>query len=217
MVRVMIVPFVLCLVSVGLAGLSWHLYGPVLSDLALLAALWAVASLILLALAARKPASAPRVKPRRAPRAKPKPRDNWVVVDGSNVIHWQDQTPQLEPVRQVLAALVGRGFTPGIVFDANAGYKLEDRFLDDRAFARLLNLPRDRVFVVPRGTPADHYILLAARDHGARVVTNDRYRDWAERFPEVTDPGFLIRGGSRDGAAWLEPATPAPVRAAVPA
>lgn len=35
-------------------------------------------------------------------------------------------------------------------------------------------------------------------------MTNDRYRDWQADFPEVAAPGFLIRGGVRDGAVWLQ-------------
>ena len=53
--------------------------------------------------------------------------------------------------------------------------------------------------VVPKGTPADVAILTAARDHGARIVTNDRYRDWAGQHPEVLEPGLLIPGSYHKG------------------
>jgi hypothetical protein len=46
--------------------------------------------------------------------------------------------------------------------------------------------------------------LAAAADLGARVVTNDRYRDWVEQHPEVTEPGHLIRGGYKAGKLWLD-------------
>ena len=37
------------------------------------------------------------------------------------------------------------------------------------------------------------------------MVTNDRYRDWAERFPDIRSPGFLVRGGYRKGRpSWLD-------------
>jgi hypothetical protein len=58
--------------------------------------------------------------------------------------------------------------------------------------------------VVPKGTPADPTILAAARDLGAPVLTNDRYRDWAEAHPEIRTPGHLIRGGYRDGGLHLD-------------
>ncbi|MCU0912684.1 MAG: hypothetical protein MUE98_15560, partial [Rhodobacteraceae bacterium] len=53
---------------------------------------------------------------------------------------------------------------------------------------------------------------------GAQIVTNDRFRDWVERFPEVRQPGHLVRGNYRDGALWLDLGNPAaanPERAAL--
>lgn len=127
-----------------------------------------------------------------------------VIVDGSNVMHWRDNIPDIAPLRAVVAELQRRGLTPGVVFDANAGYKLAGRYRHDGEMARLLGLPVDQVMVVPKGEIADAWILAAARDLGARVVTNDRYRDWAESHPEVARPGHLIRGRFRDGKLWLD-------------
>ena len=129
---------------------------------------------------------------------------NRVVVDGSNVMYWKDNTPRIETVREVLDHLSASGFTPGIMFDANAGYLLTGKYEHDGAFEKLLGLPRDHVMVVNKGVPADISILTAARDLGARIVSNDRYRDWADTYPEVHDPGHLIRGGYRNGVLWLD-------------
>ncbi|MCU4654719.1 hypothetical protein N8I71_17920 [Roseibacterium sp. SDUM158016] len=185
----MIVPFLLLLLS--LAGVAAAFVLPGMSDLLLIAAPAGVASLLLLGrawLAARRERATPA----------------WIVIDGSNVMHWADETPRIEPVREVVRRLEGLGFTPGVVFDANAGYLLEGRYRHDHAFGRMLGLPSDRVMVVDKGTPADATILEAARDMGARVVTNDRFRDWAERFPDVRKPGFLVKGGYRGGRLWLD-------------
>ncbi|MGB5836283.1 MAG: hypothetical protein WBH14_04460 [Albidovulum sp.] len=127
----------------------------------------------------------------------------WIVIDGSNVMHWKNDTPSIEPVREVIAELTGMGFTPGVVFDANAGYKLSGRYLNARALARLLVLPIDRVHVVPKGEPADPFILRAASGLGAKIVTNDRFRDWAELHPEIRSPGFLIQGRYEAGRLVL--------------
>jgi hypothetical protein len=35
-------------------------------------------------------------------------------------------------------------------------------------------------------------------------VTNDRFRDWAEDFPDVAATAALIRGGYREGRLWLD-------------
>ncbi|MFO1174574.1 MAG: hypothetical protein U1E48_05130 [Paracoccaceae bacterium] len=167
-------------------GLGAALTVPGLSDWALLAAPCLLASAWLL------------VRERRAA-----PVLGQVVVDGSNVMHWDRGQPSLDPVKAVIGNLASAGRDPGVIFDANAGYKLADRYLDDRALARLLGLPESRVLVVPKGTPADQYILNAARGLGAKVVSNDRYRDWAAAFPEVDRAGFVIRGGYREGRVWL--------------
>jgi hypothetical protein len=101
-------------------------------------------------------------------------------------------------------SLKSRGFAPGVVFDANAGWKLFGRYVNEEEFGRQLGLPTDQVLVVPKGTQADPYILATARKFNARIVTNDRYRDWVDDHPEVTRPGFLIRGEMQGEAVRLK-------------
>lgn len=182
--------FLSALLLMSLAGVGVALVLPGAADLLLLAGPCALASLYLLVRAfLRKPE-------RRA--------QNSVVIDGSNVMHWKDGTPDIETVLQVVRHLKERGFSPGVVFDANAGYLIAGRYQHDGALSKRLGLPIDRVMVVNKGTSADSVILAAARDLGARIVTNDRYRDWADAHPEVRDPGHLIKGGYRDGVLWLD-------------
>lgn len=177
----------LILLGLSLSALAAALALPGLSDLLLLAVPCTLASLWLLLRAALG-------------RDRPK----WIVVDGSNVLHWNGNVPQIDTLREVLGHLVDQGYTPGVVFDANAGYLIADRYLNDRALARLLGLPAERVMVVDKGTPADPTVLAAARDLGARIVSNDRYRDWADQHPELADPHLLIRGEYRNGALWMD-------------
>ncbi len=186
----MMMPLLLLVLS--LAGVAAALLAPGLGDLLLLAGPSALASAILLLLGLRRH-SGPAAKRR------------WIVIDGSNVMHWMDGRPSIEPVREVVDHLKRLGYTPGVMFDANAGYKLGGGYRHDGAFARLLGLPKDSVMVVDKGTPADPMILTAARTLGARIVSNDRFRDWAEAHQEVRDlPGHLIRGGYRTGKLWLD-------------
>lgn len=142
-------------------------------------------------------------------RALTKRRKRWVILDGSNVMYWRDATPQIETLQEVILELRTAGYTPGVVFDANAGYLLSGKYQHDGALAKSLGLPEERVMVVPKGSPADPAILTAALDLGARVVTNDRYRDWAEQHPEVNEPGHLIQGGYKAGKLWLNASEPA--------
>lgn len=130
--------------------------------------------------------------------------ETWILVDGSNVMHWQDGVVGLAPLAEVIARLKAIGYVPGVIFDANAGWKLQGYYMHDQGFARLLGLEARQVLVVPKGTQADTYLLETAREFGAKIVTNDRFRDWAEAHPEVLEPGFLIRGGMRDGKVWLQ-------------
>ena len=190
----MLVPFLILIVS--LIGVAVAVLMPGFDTLILLAAPCAVAALILwlrAALSGNK--SAP----------------NWILIDGSNVMYWKDNAPQVETLREVIAHLSDRHHTPAVIFDANAGYLLAGRYQDDRVMARLLGLPDNHVLVVPKGTIADSYLLSVARDYNAPIVTNDRYRDWMEDYPEISEPGRLIRGGYRNGALRLDGIeTPAP-------
>ena len=204
----------LLLFVISVFGLALALIVPGLTDLVMLAGPMALASLWLLLphVVGRHPGATRAVrdthtlplKPKGGLFGRAKASPKWVVVDGSNVMHWKDGEPQIETVQAVVAKLAAAGFSPGVVFDANAGYKLLGKYKHDHAFGRLLGLPEDRVMVVNKGNPADPTILEAARDLGARVVSNDRFRDWAESYPEVAKPGHVIAGGYRDGQLWLE-------------
>ena len=112
------------------------------------------------------------------------PPRNLIVVDGSNVLFWCENTPQIATLIEVLRRLEVRGFLPGVVFDANAGpFWLRGKFQDEASFAALLDLPQDRVRVVDKSTPADPVVLETARKYGVQVVSNDRFRDWGRPLP----------------------------------
>ncbi len=119
---------------------------------------------------------------------------------------WDGEIPKVETIIQVIGVLRDKGFQANVIFDANVGYKLSGRYQGEREMARLLRLPPKSVMVVPKGTPADEYLLIAARQSGVPIVTNDRYRDWASRFPEVETPGYLLRGEVKLGKVWVDTA-----------
>jgi len=180
------------LIAVSLCGVGIALILPEWSDLLLIAGPSALASIFLWLRINIPLWRAKEVTQKR------------LVLDGSNILHWKGGTPQIETLREVVHHIQTLGFTPGVVFDANAGYKISDKYLHDSGFGMILGLPEKSVMVVPKGTPADPIILALARKLGAQVVTDDRFRDWAESYPEVTNPGFLIRGGYRSGRMWLD-------------
>ena len=127
-----------------------------------------------------------------------------ILVDGSNVMYWRDNLPSLSTIREVVDELKARGLTPGVIFDANVGYLLFGRYRHDAFLAKSLGLPAAHVLVVPKGEPADRFLLLVSRERGLPIVTNDRYRDWREAHSEVGEPGRLVRGNFQQGRIHLE-------------
>ncbi len=208
----------LFLLSMAGAGLSVALGGPILTLPLATSLLAAFSALLILASAlVRGSQSAPRFTPSKRPATarRLQPAGPHVVIDGSNVMHWNGETARLDTLREVIATLRIQGYQTGVIFDANAGYKLGGSYLDDRHFAKLLDLSNERVLVVGKGAPADPTILSAARELRAKVITNDRYRDWAADYPEMAKEGHLVRGGYRDGKLWLDDAALAGAEAAV--
>lgn len=138
------------------------------------------------------------IKGRKRQKARP------ILIDGSNVMHWNKGNPEIKIVRNMVDALKTNGFDAGVIFDANVGYKLDGHYMNDVALARKLGLPVKNVMVSPKGIQADQFLLQAARDMGAPIVTNDRFRDWVDDFPEILDAGKLMRGGFKHGAPYLK-------------
>ncbi len=184
------VPFVLFVIFAG--GTAALSAVPGLHDLALIAGLGAVASLVLLVV----------LVPRAPKPMGPDPRRIW--VDGSNVMHWQDNTPSEVSLVAVVQHVELLGYRPFVIFDANAGYLLQGAYLPGAVLAQLLGLPARQVIVAPKGTPADAIILARGRKTGLPIVSNDRYRDWEVQHPEIRAPGRLVRGGWRNGRPWVD-------------
>lgn len=178
-------PAILLVLSVLLFVASWLPDLPVHADLAPIAVLSALAAGLLVL---------------RSWLRMPKPR---IVVDGSNVLYWADKKPDLANVLAVITSLRGRGFAPVVWFDANAGHLVAGRYLNARQLALRLGLPEDQVHVAKSGMPADPQILSMAIKGGLRIVTNDRYRDWVDRFPRLMAPGLLVQGRVSAGRVEL--------------
>jgi hypothetical protein len=136
-----------------------------------------------------------------------------VVVDGSNVMFWRDNTPRIGTLIVVVRALQAQGLRPVVWFDANAGFHLIGRYAHDGELARALGLSARQVVVVPKGTPADPLLLAGARDLKAAVVSNDRFRDWQANFGDVL-AGQMIRGRMDGNGVVLDGLVPVELTAA---
>jgi hypothetical protein len=147
----------------------------------------------------RRPA---RARPRKAPLPQPKSEilvpKNGIIVDGSNVMHWGPE-PSVRTLAQVLQSLTRAGYTPIVFFDASVGYVLDDHYYNEAKLAPLLGIPQEHILVVDKGVVADERILSTASNHGLRVVSNDRYRDWRVQFPHADQKGVLLSGTWREG------------------
>lgn len=190
-------PASLVLFSASLAGTGWLLDSRVALEFGVLMVL---AALILLIAAARRPGQ----RPGAGAGARPRRVRAWSVIDGSNVLFWGGPQADLQNVLAVVQAVRARGREPLVWFDANAGYRICDRYLRDDELAQLLNLPGRQVRIAPSGTPADPLILADATKLSATVISNDRFRDWHEQFPLARDPRRVIRGRIAAGTARLE-------------
>lgn len=102
------------------------------------------------------------------------------LIDASNVAHCAEgdvgRVHFLELMRDKIA---GEGYEPILMADAALRHHVDDR----AAYERLVEAGTIRQ--APAGTDADYFILSFARELDAIVVSNDRFRDRIDRFPEV--------------------------------
>ena len=117
-----------------------------------------------------------------------------VVIDGANVAYEERSAggkPKLSNLLKVRRELEERGFEAVIIVDASLKYGIDDQ-------AQLETLIRSQqIRQVPAGTDADYFIIQFADQLDARVVTNDRYKDYAEQYPWVAQrrmPYMIVKG-----------------------
>jgi hypothetical protein len=105
-----------------------------------------------------------------------------VIVDASNVAHsTEGPRPLLENIRVMADKLREEGYEPIILADAALRHQIDD----DDAYERMVEAGEIRQ--APAGTDADYFILSFAREMDAGVVSNDRFKDRLEAFPEARE------------------------------
>jgi len=117
-----------------------------------------------------------------------------VVIDGANVAYEERSAggkPKLSNLLKVRRELEERGQEAVIIVDASLKYDIDDA-------EQLEKLIRSQqVRQVPAGTDADFFIIQFAHELDALIVTNDRYKDYAERFPWIPErrlPYMIVKG-----------------------
>lgn len=114
------------------------------------------------------------------PETQRQPRSNVVLVDGSNVAHSSEGgAPRLANILVVRDKLIEDGLDPIIVVDAALRHQIDD----DRRFEELVE--GGTIRQAPAGTDADYFLLEFAEEFDASIVSNDRFRDRIEKYPEL--------------------------------
>src|SRR3954463_8059742 len=105
-----------------------------------------------------------------------------VLVDGSNVAHsTEGEKAQLANIVAMREKMQEEGFDPVVVVDAALRHQIDDT----AGYERLVE--SGVVRQAPAGTDADYFILTFARELDARIVSNDRFRDRIDAFPDAAD------------------------------
>lgn len=104
------------------------------------------------------------------------------IVDGSNVAHaTEGDHARLENIRLVCDKLREEGYEPVVVVDAALRHQIDD----ERSYEAMVEA--GEIKQAPAGTDADYFILSFARELDAVVVSNDRYKDRLDAFPEARE------------------------------
>lgn len=107
---------------------------------------------------------------------------NKVLVDASNVAHSSEgEKARLENIVLVCRKLVEEGLEPIVVADAALRHQIDD----STGYEELVE--NGKIHQAPAGTDADYFILSFARELDAGIVSNDRFRDRQDAFPEARD------------------------------
>ena len=114
------------------------------------------------------------------------PKDKDILIDGSNIVRW---FPELKSkaLCMVMAGLEKAGYNAYIIFDATIPYVLKET--DDKVGQAFLAFLRESkpecVKIAPPDSQADDFILSYANAHGNHIISNDRFRQYASRYPWV--------------------------------
>ena len=111
------------------------------------------------------------------------------LLDGSNILHWEEETRglSLDILCSITDYLKSKRKEFFVLFDATAPYRLKKyNKADLERLNILLKTDPSHFRIIPGGTRADEYLLEEARrDPHAIILTNDRYRDHFEKYPDV--------------------------------
>lgn len=119
-----------------------------------------------------------------------------VIVDGSNVAYEgtvkDDKgkaTPKFSNILLMMSALQDRDKTYLIYVRPNLRYKIDEK----EKFQKFID--RQIVSQTPAGEEDDEFIIKQALKTGAKIISNDKFRDWIENNPKYANQIKKIRSG----------------------
>lgn len=104
-----------------------------------------------------------------------------LVLDGNNIAFYMSTngTPQVSNLLRAYQSLKSTGYRPIIVVSAALKYRIDQ--------PDILQSLKNRKIVIesPRGTDDDLTIIQLAKQRNANIISNDRFLDWRERYPQL--------------------------------
>lgn len=120
--------------------------------------------------------------------------DKIIVVDGANIAFEeksQSGDPKVSNLVAVIKVLREKGYKPIAIIDASLQYEIDDP-------QQLESMIEDQdVRQVPADTNADYFVLETAERYNAKIVSNDQYESFREKYPWVEErrvPLMIING-----------------------
>ncbi len=113
--------------------------------------------------------------------------DKQIIIDGSNVAWYgkqkeKNESPSITSIALVIDALRKKGYKNILcLVDASLQHQVNDTALLEQLEKKKL------IKSVPSKSVADSYIIKYAEQKNAFIVTNDRYRDWAQKNSWLAD------------------------------
>ena len=106
-----------------------------------------------------------------------------VIVDGNNVAYHLSPNgkPQVNNLLLAHRSLVSGGYKPIFVISAALVHSIDKPNVLQSLMSEI------EVIRAPRGTNDDLKIIQTAQNRNADIVSNDRFLDWLDRHPWVSD------------------------------
>lgn len=121
-------------------------------------------------------------------------KENFIVVDGANVAYAEQTNknkPKMENLKHMRDALEAMGFTPIIIVDA----ALRHTITQDKKLESLFD--QNKIYQAPADTDADYFVINAAKEYNAPIVTNDTFGEYQKKYDWLKGrrvPYMIIRG-----------------------